>query len=407
MIKVCGLLFGTLILLGFESPRAHAAGPPLVVSATVDYVHNTVTINGQNFGSSPTVTLDSMTFPTMTAASNKIVADFPNSTPPPSFTPGTYLLTVTFKNQFPLIFAVDIGANGPQGPQGAAGPIGPQGIQGAQGLAGATGAPGPMGPPGPVGPAGTAGAMGATGATGPVGATGAQGPQGPAGAQGPAGPAGPAGQGLPGNCASGDVVVYYSSQFVQGGWYCKSALPRYVDNGDGTLTDGQTGLMWEQQTVQNCYYAPNCLNTTYAWTNSTPYANGPLFEEFVAGLNGGEYFEPAISQNPAIGLEINTNRYVTAGLPCFANHCDWRVPTLAELRTIVFHNGVCGVLPGYPCIDGAFGPTQAAAYWTSSSDPGSHSTAADYAYCIDFSNGQMCDEPKGNAHYARAVRTAR
>src|SRR5580704_10410085 len=87
---------------------AQAAGLPLIISATVNYSQNTVTITGQNFGSSPTVTLDSMTFPTMSSASKQIVADFPNTTPPSSFTPGTYFLTVTFKNQLPTIFAVDI-----------------------------------------------------------------------------------------------------------------------------------------------------------------------------------------------------------------------------------------------------------------------------------------------------------
>ncbi len=143
---------------------------------------------------------------------------------------------------------------------------------------------------------------------------------------GPQGPAGAAG-GLPA-CTAPDVAVLYSGAFI-----CKSAVPRYTDNGDGTVTDNQTGLMWEEQTTQSCASAPNCINTTYAWTLSTPYANGPLFMQFVAGLNGGDYFDPAISQFPAIGLEVNTNIFVTAGLPCFAHHCDWRLPTLPELQT--------------------------------------------------------------------------
>jgi hypothetical protein len=46
-------------LLGLISSGAQAAGLPLVISATVDYTHNTLTISGQNFGSSPAVTLDS------------------------------------------------------------------------------------------------------------------------------------------------------------------------------------------------------------------------------------------------------------------------------------------------------------------------------------------------------------
>jgi Collagen triple helix repeat (20 copies) len=154
------LVAGWVALVGLTSAAAHAAGLPLIISATVDYAHGTLTINGQNFGSSPTVTLDSSTFPTQTAASKQIVANFPGNRAPSSFIPGTYFLTLQFKNQLPSIFTVDIGANGPPGLPGAPGLTGPQGPQGIQGLPGANGAPGPMGSPGPMGATGAAGAMG-------------------------------------------------------------------------------------------------------------------------------------------------------------------------------------------------------------------------------------------------------
>ena len=162
--------------LGVFSPRTQAAGLPLVISATVDYTHNTLTISGQNFGSVPAVTLDSLAFNALSSSSSQIVANFPSSKAPASFTPGTYFLTVTFKNQLPTIFGVDIGANG------AVGPAGPAGAQGSPGVAGA---PGPIGPAGSSGPAGPAGIPGLPGAAGAVGLTGPTGPQGPAGAQGP------------------------------------------------------------------------------------------------------------------------------------------------------------------------------------------------------------------------------
>jgi hypothetical protein len=187
-----GAILITSIFALAVTTSAQAAGLPLVISATVNYSQNTLTITGQNFGGSPKVTLDAMTFPTMSSSSSQIVADFPNSTPPSSFTPGTYFLTVAFNNQFPTIFAVNIGANGPQGPQGAQGPAGTQGQQGSPGPAGAAGPAGSMGPPGPMGPAGTAGPAGPVGSPGTTGATGATGPSGP---QGPPGVAGPAGVG--------------------------------------------------------------------------------------------------------------------------------------------------------------------------------------------------------------------
>ena len=159
-------------LLGLLSSGTQAAGLPLVISATVDYMHNTLTISGQNFGSNPAVTLDSSAFPTQSSASSQIVANFPSGRAPSSFTPGTYFLAVQFKNQLPTIFAVDIGANG------ATGPTGPAGAQGLPGIAGATG---PVGPAGSGGPAGPAGIPGSTGATGAAGLTGPAGPQGPTG----------------------------------------------------------------------------------------------------------------------------------------------------------------------------------------------------------------------------------
>jgi hypothetical protein len=177
-------------LLGLLSSGSQAAGLPLVMSATVDYTHNTLTISGQNFGSNPSVTLDALAFPTQSSASSQIVANFPSGKAPSSFTPGTYFLTVTFRNQLPTIFGVDIGANG------AVGPAGPAGVTGAQGLPGAQGAPGPAGPtgsqggPGPMGPAGATGLAGQVGLTGSQGSQGLPGPQGSSGPQGPIGPAG-------------------------------------------------------------------------------------------------------------------------------------------------------------------------------------------------------------------------
>jgi IPT/TIG domain len=112
---------------GLLSSPIQAAGLPLVISATVNYSQKTLNISGQNFGSSPSVTVNSTTIPTLSSASNQIVARFPDATPPSSFVPGTYFLTIQSKNQLPAIFTVDVGANGAPGPAGSSGPSGPQG----------------------------------------------------------------------------------------------------------------------------------------------------------------------------------------------------------------------------------------------------------------------------------------
>ncbi|TLY66257.1 MAG: hypothetical protein E6K45_07995, partial [Gammaproteobacteria bacterium] len=104
--------------LALANSTAAQANPPLVISATVDYTNKTLTITGQNFGSSPTITVDSLTFPTSSSSSNQIVGNFPSGMLPSSFTPGTYFLTLQFRNQLPAAFTVDIGANGAPGAPG-------------------------------------------------------------------------------------------------------------------------------------------------------------------------------------------------------------------------------------------------------------------------------------------------
>jgi hypothetical protein len=87
--------------------------------------------------------------------------------------------------------------------------------------------------------------------------------------------------------------------------------------------------------------------------------------------------------------------------PCFADHCDWRIPTVGELRSILltpFPN-----CPVFPCIDPIFGPTQGAIYGSSSvflSNPNS-------VWRVNFFAGQVGDASKDWPFYTRAVRGGR
>ena len=399
MNRLKGFIACLVATVGLVSGPAHAAGFPVVISTTVDSAHNILTINGQNFGSNPVITLGSLKFTTAAGSSStRIVGDFPAGNPASSFAPGTYFMTVQFSNQLPSIYTVDIGAQGaagpqgPIGPQGVAGAPGPQGLQGpagaqgTQGLMGLPGAPGAKGDPGPLGPKGADGAIGPAGQSGTAGAQGPKGDTGPQGLQGIQGPKGDPGSGGGGLVCTTAPNIYLATA-ANGTQTCQA---RYMDNGDGTVTDNQTGLMWEKET-SSCGGEVTCVNTIYVWSSTGTLADGSLFTTFIAGLNGGDYYSPSAGQIVSAGLGT-----------CFANHCDWRIPSIAELNSILDSTAaVCG--SGYACIDPVFGPTRADGYWSSSSS----ASAGLFTLYGDFNNGSVANAFKGTNNYARAVRSRR
>jgi hypothetical protein len=162
--------------------------------------------------------------------------------------------------------------------------------------------------------------------------------------------------------------------------------PRFNVNGDGTLTDNQTGLMWELQTSSNyfCSAEITCYNNTYTWSTGGGDINrdGTLYTTFLATLN---------SDVSASGTST-----------CFANHCDWRIPNIVELQSILEPSSSgCG--SGSPCIDPAFGPTQASFYWSSTLLVGGPGGASG----VDFDAGYVTDNNFAYDFYARAVRSGR
>ncbi len=92
---------------------------------------------------------------------------------------------------------------------------------------------------------------------------------------------------------------------------------RFTDNGDGTVTDNLTGLMWLKDT--------NCMETHYAGTWPSGYANWQDAQDIITGVNDGTYAN------------------------CGASHTDWRLPNRKELHSLTDFSQSGPVLPqGHP-----------------------------------------------------------
>jgi len=166
---------------------------------------------------------------------------------------------------------------------------------------------------------------------------------------------------------------------------CQLLGGRFVDNGDGTVTDQKTGLVWEKKENLDGnadFSDPHDADNTYTWSGGANAPDGTVFTELLFALNGG----------------TSPDGVVTSG--CFTGHCDWRLPTIEELTGIVdATQGTCANGSG-PCIDPTLGPMQADGYWSATTFSRNLSTA----WLMDFSSGNTAHGDKAIRFFARAVR---
>jgi hypothetical protein len=120
----------------------------------------------------------------------------------------------------------------------------------------------------------------------------------------------------------------------------------YTDNGDGTVTDNTTGLMWQQDNS-----APTTMNQSAAFTYCSTT--------------------------------------VTAG-----GHHDWRLPSKIELLSIVDYG------MSNPNINAVFKNTVSNIYWSSTN----YAPTPSGAWFVYFSDGGSSMGAMTSTHYVRCVR---
>jgi hypothetical protein len=147
----------------------------------------------------------------------------------------------------------------------------------------------------------------------------------------------------------------YTDTFGEDSDYTINPLS-YTDNSDGTVTDNNTGLMWQQEDD----------NLLYSW-----YEAAGIVDE---------------THNPGGATDA-------CGNLSLAGYSDWRLPSVKELKSIVNYNNE-GL---NPAIDTTYFPnTKNFSYWSSTN-------GIYYALQITFRGGATWDFPKEEDLYVRCV----
>lgn len=171
-------------------------------------------------------------------------------------------------------------------------------------------------------------------------------------------------------------VAVHDDGTVQAG-----AVLAYVDNGDGTITDLKTGLMWEKKDDND----PNGPGGLHDKDNIYRWSGDGTLETIWDWLD-----------------DVNAE-----GRTGFAGYSDWRIPNARELLSVidygrsnpsvnpVFHTGCAPLCKVTTC-----SCTASSGYWSTTTGAGCPASA----WRVDFSRGGAFNDGKLNNIHVRAVR---
>lgn len=133
----------------------------------------------------------------------------------------------------------------------------------------------------------------------------------------------------------------------------------YTDNGNGTISDSATGLIWQKCTARLGITLGNCSTGSlemYTWSNAITYCEGLIL----------------------------------------GSRSDWRLPNINELRSIIDYTK--STRPTVDII--AFPNNRFENYWSSST----YAQNTNFAWYVNFSNGSVDGSLKANNYYVRCVK---
>ncbi len=201
-------------------------------------------------------------------------------------------------------------------------------------------------------------------------------------------------------------------------------VARFIDNADGTITDNETGLMWEKKVklfggedLANLHDADN----EYRWSGECSVGGAycqPDAASEAACLAGVEGDNTGCAQCGSGVCDVGTpgvtvwQWLVALNGGSFGGHSDWRLATKSEYVTIIDDTDVSppsvnaafdGVSCGDSCADvsdPACSCTRTSPYWSASTtgqDP-------NFAWLVEFAGVSFQEVGKTQHHLVRAVR---